>query len=217
MIIFITTTVFLSGCSSAFGSKGFESSISPEFEASSFHRAYVFYGEHAGFLKANINSFFEKAGFTLMDKSKFIQEHDCHDLYVLVTVEKSFSLIPEGDSDSAYIPPATATVEIQDAVTGKQLMSCTYTKGFARDAGSGECGEMLLIEFSKVFKDHAKAKIDAPDKSVSSEDVFQPQTPLSGAKDEGSDGFGIQKSSGATDRNSSNIPLFPISTGNRRK
>jgi len=215
--IIIWATMSLSGCSSAFGSKGFESSIDPEFEASSFHRVYVFYGEHAGFLKTNINSFFEKAGFTLMDKSEFIQEHDRNDLYVIVTVKKSFSLVPEGDSDSAYIPPASATVEIQDAFKGKQLMSCTYTKGFARDAGAGECGEMLLIELSKVFNDHAKTEISIRDKSASSEAVFQPQAPLSKAKDEGSDGFGIQKSASSPDRNSSNIPAFPITAGSRKK
>lgn len=188
--------------------------MDPKFEASSFHRAYVFYGEHAGFLKTAINSFFEKAGFTLMDKAGFLQGHTRNDLYVSVTVEKSFSLIPAGDSDSAYIPPEAATVEIQDAVTGKQLMSCTYTKGFLREAGSGECAEMLLVELSKVFKDHTK---DVPDKSVSSEAVFQPQTPLSKTKDEGSDGFGIQKSSSTADRNSSNNPSFPINTGGRKK
>ena len=211
MIIIISATVFLSGCSSAFGSKGFESAIDPEFEASSFHRAYVFYGEHAKFLKTGINSFFEKAGFTLMDKSEFLQKHDLHDLYVCVTVEKSFSLILAGDSDFAYIPPEAATVEIRDAVTGRQLMSCTYTKGFLRDAGSGECGEMLLIELSKVFKDHAK---DVSDKSASAEAVFQPQAPLAGAKDELGDGFGIHKSSSPAP---SNIPAFPITTGNRKK
>jgi len=138
-------------------------------------------------------------------------------LYVIVTVKKSFSLVPEGDSDSAYIPPASATVEIQDAFKGKQLMSCTYTKGFARDAGAGECGEMLLIELSKVFNDHAKTEISIRDKSASSEAVFQPQAPLSKAKDEGSDGFGIQKSASSPDRNSSNIPAFPITAGSRKK
>ena len=134
-----------------------------------------------------------------------------------MTVKKSFSLIPTGDSDSAYIPPAVATVEIHDAVTGKQLMSCTYTKGFLRDAGSGECGEMLLIELSKVFKDHTKTETDAPAKSDLSEAVFQPQAPLSDAKDERGDGFGIQKSASSPDRNSSNIPAFPITAGSRKK
>lgn len=212
LLVSVPVAIIMQGCSSANGGKGFESTIAPDFDASAYQRAYVCYGEHAGFLKTDINGFFVKAGLTVLSKDEFLQEHGPHDLYVTVAVDKSFTIFsdPPGNPDAAYIPPATATLEIRNSSTGKQLMQCTYIRGFFRDAGYGECAEMLIIELSRVFKTRADSKPEGSDKAMG-ETVIQakPQS-LTGAKDTQSDDYGIQPLSKPSGSTSSDVPSFPF-------
>lgn len=220
IIISIPGAILMPGCSSANGGKGFESTIAPGFDASAYQRAYVCYGEHAGFLKTDINGFFAKAGLTVLSKDEFLQEHGPHDLYVTVAVDKSFTIFsdPPGNPDAAYIPPATATLEIRNAANGKQLMSCTYIRGFFRDAGYGECAEMLIIELSKVFKTHADSKLDGSDKETMDETVLQAKPKsLSGAKDTQAEDYGIQPISKPSGNTSSDVPSFPFTRARGKK
>lgn len=211
MIASTAGTMFLPGCSSAIGAKSFESTVNPELDASRYNRAYVCYGEHAGFLKADIDAVFVKAGLVLLDNSEFLKGHDSHDLYVVVTVDKGFTVLPASaeNPESAYVQPATAALEIQDAVTGKQLMLCSYSRGFLRDGIYGECREILVIELSRVFKD----KTDASDKDASAENVIQPQPPPSGPRNPKTQDFDGMQESQKADKPSSSIPFQLPATG----
>jgi len=147
-------TMFCFGCSSI-GGKSVETTVSPEFDISNYHRTYIGYGDNASFLY-DIDEVFENFGVEYINSSEYLKSHDSHDLYVIVTADKGFTLPPtptRGGQGPLFVQPKMATVEVQDAMTKKQLLLCTYRRGFFGTASYGECREMLVAELSRVFKE----------------------------------------------------------------
>jgi len=154
-------TIFCFGCSSI-GGKSVESTASPEFDISNYHKVYINYGDDASFLNVDINEVFGNCGFDRLNNAEYFKSHD---LYVIVTVYKGFTLppTPTRNLESIYVQPKTAKVEIQDAITKKQLLLCVYRRGFFGTASYGECREMLVKELTRVLNElKAKSKKPAP-------------------------------------------------------
>ncbi|MFZ2656208.1 MAG: hypothetical protein WAX69_14855 [Victivallales bacterium] len=158
-------TVFCFGCSSV-GGKSIETTVNPEFDILSYHRVYIDCGDEASFLSMDIYKVFEIFGVEYINNSEYLKSHDSHDLYVIVTADKGVTLPPtptRGGQGPLFVQPKIATVEIQDAMTKKQLLLCTYRRGFLGTASYGECREMLVNELTQIFNElKAKGKSPTP-------------------------------------------------------
>ncbi len=162
--IFLTLGILTlgSGCSSISG-KSVETTVNPEFDVTNYHRVYVVYVDDNYFLMPAVEAVFEDNGFENLNNRKYLKEHD---LNVIVTTDTGFCLPPtptSGRQGPLFVQPKMATVEIQDAMTKKQLLLCTYRRGFFGTSSYNVCRDMLVAELTSVLTELKTKNKPAPD------------------------------------------------------
>ncbi|MEI6424156.1 MAG: hypothetical protein WCP55_18210 [Lentisphaerota bacterium] len=149
-------TILFSGCSSV------GTTVNPEFDISNYQRVYTHYVGYSSFISSEIDEVFVKYGFGYLNNRRDFKEHD---LFVIVTVDVGFLLPPSLSRhlDLVFTQPKKATVEIQDAMTRKQLLLCTYRRWFGNIGSFDYCEEDVVAELTRVLNElKAKSKPPAP-------------------------------------------------------
>jgi hypothetical protein len=153
MILSVAGIMSFTGCSSV------GTTVNPEFDVSNYQRVCFEYGDSSYFLDSGIEKLFiDKMGFVyLNNKNKFKD----HDLYVIVAVDVGFLFPPQLLAPGFMNEhPKKVTVEIQDAMTKKQLLLCTYRRWFGNILSSYPyCMEDVVEELTSELTDlKAKSK-----------------------------------------------------------
>lgn len=149
--------LFCTGCSSI------GTTVNPEFDISNYQRVYILYDDDAFFLSHVFNKvFIDKMGFGYLNNRNKLKEHD---LYVTVKAEIGFLFPPQLLAPGFMNEhPKKVTVEIQDAMTKKQLLLCTYRRWFGNILSSYPyCMEDVEEELTRVLTEQkAKSRDNVP-------------------------------------------------------
>lgn len=148
----VLMSIFCSGCGTFIGTT-INTTISPEFNAKECLRFYTNTGDNMFFLDRCVDDFFEKSNLLAIDKP-----FEQGDILVFVTGHKGFSLPPVigHNLNLIYTHPRLVNLEIQDAITKKQLLLCVYKSGFFSMCSYPECRKMISEELEKAFEEARK-------------------------------------------------------------
>ena len=148
-----------SGCGTFIGTS-INTTVSPDFDVKKYKRSEINYGnETFCLISTELDRLFEKNKIIQSNPQYNPKPHFSGDLLVLVTGYEGFSLPPAFISHNlnlGYTFPRLVSVEIQDAVTKKQLLLCVYKSGFFSMCSYSECRKMILDELQKAFDESRK-------------------------------------------------------------
>ncbi len=159
LVIVMLMSVFCSGCGTFIGTT-IDTTVNPDFNADKYNGFDFNTSDDVTFIGRDIELFIENSKLKrIMGEDSILRYGD---LLVFVTGHCGFSLPPAiGHVELIYTNPRLVSVEIQDAVTKKQLLLCVYKSGFFSMCSFPECREMVIDELKKAF-DKSRKQIKQP-------------------------------------------------------
>ena len=150
-------TICCSGCGTLIGTT-INTTVSPDFNIKEYKRFHSHYDDETyPFLGLEVNVFLKDDNL-----KRFLGkygEYSSGDMLVLVNGHLGFGLPPgliSHQFDFGYTFPRLVSVEIQDAVTKKQLLLCVYKSGFFSMCSYSDCRKMIIAELQKAFDESRK-------------------------------------------------------------
>ena len=154
-VILTLMMICCSGCGTFIGTT-INTTVNPDFNIKEYKRFDSHYeDEMYTCFSMEVDRVFEN---NLTEFSGEHGEYYSDDMVVFVTGHKGFSLPPSPGRhlNLIFTHPRLVNVEVQDAITGKQLLLCVYESGFFSMCSYSDCRKMIIAELQKAFDESRK-------------------------------------------------------------